>query len=242
MHFVKQKKQQFRKENVIDVITNVSTLMQQSQREEIRALYGAGRYELATTHKRFAVDSARWNSWPEKCCASHVDAFQNFRPGLADTFEKPKTAGTKTSFRIKQKALAPEITKDHLVPSSKRQARDDYLNAPLQARESAHSGETLSSTQPSSQNSTRFADPREKSQKVFELYLRKNVPRSVRKCQGRCGNRITAEDPPIIIRSIGENRWTDKTTGREMSRVRPMYVHFNQNCFTLKFLCSRQKI
>ena len=91
MHFVKKKKQQFRKENVIDVITNVSTLMQQSQREEIRALYGAGRYELATKQKRFAVDSARWHSWPEKCCASHVDAFQNFRPGLADTFEKPKT-------------------------------------------------------------------------------------------------------------------------------------------------------
>ena len=65
MHFVKKKKQPFRKGNVIDVITNVSTLIQQSQREEIRALYGAGRYELAKTHKRFAVDSARWHSLPE---------------------------------------------------------------------------------------------------------------------------------------------------------------------------------
>ena len=44
---------------------NVSTLIQQSQREEIRALYGGGRYELAKTHKRFAVDSARWHSLPE---------------------------------------------------------------------------------------------------------------------------------------------------------------------------------
>ena len=98
MHFVEKKKQQFRKENVIDVITNVSTLIQQSQREEIRTLCGAGRYELATTHKRFAVDSARWHSWPEKRRAYHVDAFRNFRPELADTFEKPKTAGRKTSF------------------------------------------------------------------------------------------------------------------------------------------------
>ena len=60
--------------------------------------------------------------------------------------------------------------------------------------------------------------------------MRKNVPRSVRKCQGKCGKKITAEDPPMIIRSIGESWWTDKTTGKEMSRVGPMYVHFNQNC------------
>ena len=108
MHFVKKKKQPFRKGNVIDVITNVSTLIQQSQREEIRALYGAGRYELATTHKRFTFDSARWHSWPEKHRAFHVDEFRNFRPGLAGAFEKSKTAGRKTLFRIKQKALAPK--------------------------------------------------------------------------------------------------------------------------------------
>ena len=108
MHFVEKKKQQFRKQNVIDFIMNVSTLIQQSQREEIRALYGAGRYELATTHKRFTFDSARWHSWPEKHRAFHVDEFRNFRPGLAGAFEKSKTAGRKTLFRIKQKALAPK--------------------------------------------------------------------------------------------------------------------------------------
>ena len=34
----------------------------------------------------------------------------------------------------------------------------------------------------------------------------------------------------MIIRLIGGNRWTGKTTGKEMSRFGPMYVHFNQNC------------
>ena len=33
----------------------------------------------------------------------------------------------------------------------------------------------------------------------------------------------------MIIRSIRETYWTDKTTGNEMSRAGPMYVHFNQN-------------
>ena len=35
----------------------------------------------------------------------------------------------------------------------------------------------------------------------------------------------------MIIRSIGENWWTDKTTGKEMSRVGPIYMNFNQNLY-----------
>lgn len=50
IHFVERKKQEFKKENVIDVIKNVSTLIQQPQIEEMRALYGAGRYDFNTTH------------------------------------------------------------------------------------------------------------------------------------------------------------------------------------------------
>ena len=125
MLFVQKKKQQFRKKNVVDVTKNFSTLIQQLQIVEIRAMYGAGRYELATTHKRFAVDSARWHSWPEKRRAPHIDAFQNFRPGVTDTFEKPKTAARNPSFRIKQNVLAPEIIPDCSETSFKRQARDD---------------------------------------------------------------------------------------------------------------------
>ena len=101
-------------------------------------------------------------------------------------------------------------------------------NAPSQAKESAHSGEPSPCTQLCSQN-IRFAYLTEKAKKVFKLYLRKNVPRSVWKRQG-CRKRITAEDPPMIISLIGESWWTDKMTGKEISRVGPMYVHFNQDC------------
>ena len=34
----------------------------------------------------------------------------------------------------------------------------------------------------------------------------------------------------MIIRSIGESWWTDKTTGKEISHVGPLYMHFNLNC------------
>ena len=90
-----------------------------------------------------------------------------FRPRLADTFEKPKTTARKTSFRIKQKALAPKILEHCLDRSSKRQARDDNLNAPSQAREFAHSGEPSYLTQSCKQNSISFAYPREKAKKFF---------------------------------------------------------------------------
>ena len=121
-----------------------------------------------------------------------------------------------------------------MEPSFKRRAHDgkkknSNLNAPLQARESEHSREPLSSAQLCSQNSIRFADSREKAKNVFELHLQKNVSRSVRKYQGRCGKRITSEDPLTIIRSIGESWWTYKTIKKEMSPVRSMYLHFNQN-------------
>ena len=72
---------------------------------------------------------------------------------------------------------------------------------------------------------------REKKLKKFLSHIcEKTSPDLIPKCQWRCGKRITAEDPPTIIRSTGESWWTDKTTGKEISRVRPMYVHFNQNC------------
>ena len=89
MHFFLKKRQRFRNENMIDAIKNVSTLIQQSQIEEIRALHEVERYELATLYKDYHCHCL---SWLEKRCVFHVDLFQNFRPVLTDTFKKSKTA------------------------------------------------------------------------------------------------------------------------------------------------------
>ena len=50
---------------------------------------------------------------------------------------------------------------------------------------------------------------------------------------GEMRKKNTAEDLAMIIRSIGESWQTDKTTGKQMSRVGTMDVHFNQNCLEL---------
>ena len=48
-------------------------------------------------------------------------------------------------------------------------------------------------------------------------------------CQGNCGKKIDQKDT-MLIKSYGTSRWTDKKTGKEMSKHGPMYIHFNEHC------------
>ena len=117
-----------------------------------------------------------------------------------------------------------------MEPSSKRQARDDkkYLR---HRQKNLSILEKLCLRHSSVHKTVSVVLIREKKLKKFLSHIcEKTSPDLIRKFQWRCGKRITAEDPPIIIRSTGESWWTDKTTGKEISRVGPMYVHFNQNC------------
>ena len=44
--------------------------------------------------------------------------------------------------------------------------------------------------------------------------------------------KITQNDG-MLIKNYGTTRWTDKKTGKEMSRYRPTYTHFNETCLKL---------
>ena len=44
--------------------------------------------------------------------------------------------------------------------------------------------------------------------------------------------KITQNDG-MLIKNYGTRRWTDKKTGKEMSRYRPKYTHFNETCLKL---------
>ena len=37
----------------------------------------------------------------------------------------------------------------------------------------------------------------------------------------------------MLIKNYGTTRWTDKKTGKEMSRYRTKYTHFNETCLKL---------
>ena len=49
------------------------------------------------------------------------------------------------------------------------------------------------------------------------------------RCQGRCGKKIDKSDI-LLIKSYGTTTWTDKKSGKEMSKHGPMYIHFNEIC------------
>ena len=59
---------------------------------------------------------------------------------------------------------------------------------------------------------------REEPVQMFELNLRKFLPKDVSRCQGNCGEKITQNDR-IFIKTYGNTRWTDKKTVKEMSKT-----------------------
>ena len=65
---------------------------------------------------------------------------------------------------------------------------------------------------------------------VFELHFRKNLPRQITKCQGICGKKITPDDNGLLVRTYGPMTWTERGTGREISKYGPMYIHFSGRC------------
>ena len=42
----------------------------------------------------------------------------------------------------------------------------------------------------------------------------------------------------MLIKSYGTTRWTDKKTGKEMSKHGPMYINFNEHCLK-KFVSKK---
>ena len=76
--------------------------------------------------------------------------------------------------------------------------------------------------------SLRFQDPDQEQGKAFELHLRKDLPKLVKKCQGQCGKQIT-DKCFLLVKSFGTIHWTDNS-GNSCSRFGPMYIHFDRKC------------
>ena len=71
---------------------------------------------------------------------------------------------------------------------------------------------------------------REEPVQMFELNLRQFLPKTVSRCQGNCGKKITQNDG-TLIKTYGTTRCSDKKTGKEWSKNGPMYIHFNETCW-----------
>lgn len=223
LHFVEKKRQNFRKENVLDVIKGLESLANQQRTEEIRALHGAGRYELALPYQKFFVDSSKWHSWSEERRNNHIKAFYNFIPSFSDKFPKPKTAGRKPNYQKKTKVTEPEIVQDRHDNETTSEMQET-----LPISQSIHGTSVM--VQNESAIEIRFQDPRNPPEKMFELFFRKNLSRAIKKCQGNCGKKITPEEPTMLVKTFGQSKWTDVKTGKEKTKYGAMYLHFEAEC------------
>ena len=52
---------------------------------------------------------------------------------------------------------------------------------------------------------------REEPLQMFELNLRQFLPKTMSRCQGYCGEKITQNDG-MLIKTYGTTRWIDKKT------------------------------
>ena len=129
---------------------------------------------------------------------------------MDDTFAKPSNSGRKPGYQRRQRNVSePDIIVD-------RSEQVEYDENPITSEEKARDSAELS-----------FCDPREREGKVYELHVRSKLPKSVSKCQGKCGRPIKDGDI-MVIRSYGKVSWTDKATGKEKQRF--LYLHFKEDC------------
>ena len=72
-----------------------------------------------------------------------------------------------------------------------------------------------------------FEDPRLQPDTQFELHVRSDLPKLVKRCRGNCGRDITKEHQ-LVVKSNGVQRWM--ANGKEMSRNGPLFIHFEEDC------------
>ena len=88
-----EKKKCFQKKSAVEAARSSQGLMESQENDEVRAIYGAGNYMLATPYSKFQVESARWHLWSKERGEDHVQKFRNYCPTPSNFYPKPENAG-----------------------------------------------------------------------------------------------------------------------------------------------------
>lgn len=117
----------------------------------------------------------------------------------------------------------PTIFVDHVKEQQEERSQNlrlKFVNSP--------ESQIWKASSHSIQHEISFCYPNEKPPKVFEIHLVKDVPKLVKKCQGKCGQNIE-QDCFAFVRSYGESTWID-CNGNENSEFGPLFIHFERKC------------
>ena len=205
MHPVEKRQQKFQKVSISELLSNIESIIKREEIDEVRALYGAGNYHLASEYEKFKIASHTWHSWSIERISEHIDKFRNYTPTIDDTFQKPSAAGRKPGYQ-------------------RRESRNKVIDMVIDRVD-----EVLENEDEIPDLNISFSDPRQQKKKEFELHFRSNLPKSIARCQGKCGKPIN-KDEILVVRSYGTAYWTDKKTGKERQKYGPMYIHFADQC------------
>ena len=220
-------------------IKTIETLIMREENNEIMALYGSGNYVLSLPYKRWGFTI--WHSWPPERMNNHLKNFRIFSPTLEQTFSKPSNAGRKPGFKqSKRTQVLPTLVVDHHENAGSTSADSQNANDNQSTSNDRH--ENVGSTSADSQNANdnqstsnealSFPDTLTKDVKEFELHLRSNLPKSVSRCQGKCGKPILPTDV-MLVKSYRSTSWTDKTTRKEKTCYGPLHIHFKEECLKI---------
>ena len=102
---------------------------------------------------------------------------------FSNEFVKSKNAGRKHGFLNRNGYRETATVFVNCVKEQQEESLQDFCLKFVKSPES----QTWKALGSSSKEEIRFSDPSEKSPKVFELHLRKDTPKLLIKCQGKCG-------------------------------------------------------
>ena len=221
-------RQCFSKKSINEIIKSFESFYNRQDKEELRALYGAGSFSVATEYEKFKLDSAQWHRWLMKKKQDHIKRFRNYKPNLTDAYKKPCNSERKPGAYTKSKRpnTEPDIVVDRLTSESLENSNSGELMVTLTRASSSEQWKAATNTQ----EELRFQDPREKRPKVFDLCLRQNSSSKISKCQDNCDRKIGSLKELFIIHPYGNTSWTDKVTMKERVKYGPQYIHFDEDC------------
>ena len=221
-HAVEKRIQCFKMGSVLDAVSTIRTLITREENEEVLALYGSGNYVLSKPYKKWFA--AQWHSWPTERKERYLMDFRSSKPAVEDTFVKPANSGQKMNYQKRVRLNSPPtFIVDRHIPTTSPTLLV-ATTAPLTTSTALLTTSTALLTT-ISQNGTQtavnsqsisFADPREEEDTLFELHLRSELSKQVKRCQGNCGRDIT-QAHKLVVKSAGIQIWS--VAGKEMYGV-----------------------
>ena len=215
-HAVQKRIQYFQGKTLTDALETIKALIEREESDEIMALYGNGNYVLSSAYKSWFMP--RWHSLSPEEKRRYFERFCSAKPSIESTFSKPANSGRKANHRVRSRSdAAPTILIDRVTPATTPTLVTS--SQPVMPMESLGPADL----------SISFQDPRVDPEPVFELYLKKNLPSSVKTCQGKCNADITNEPKhKLVVKSVGSRPYWKN--GKEMTSHGPLYIHFHGSC------------